>query len=70
MPLCVPTSFTLRCGYAIVTRVCSKPLFIRKQEKLDANGILPPAARPAAMATMFASAMPHSKKRSGNSLAK
>ena len=51
-----------RCGNAAVTRNCSNPLFITNTEKLETNGIFPDDARPAPMATMFASAMPHSKK--------
>ena len=69
MPLCVPTTFRLTFGNAAVTRNCSNPLFMAKTEKLDANGIFPADARPAPIATMLASAMPHSKNRSGNSLA-
>ena len=46
------------------------PCSWRKPEKLETNGILPAEAKPAPMATMLASAMPHEKKRSGNSLAK
>ncbi len=69
MPLCVPTTFKFTLGNAAVTRSCSNPLFITNTEKLEANGILPADAKPAPMAIMLASAMPHSKKRSGNSLA-
>ena len=70
MPLCVPTTFKLTFGKAAVTRSCSNPLFMAKQEKLEAKGILPLEARPEPMAIIFASAIPHSKKRSGNSFAK
>src|ERR1051325_3854777 len=68
IPLCVPTTFTFSLGYATVTRNCSKPLFITKQEKLATTGILPAYANPAAMAHILASAIPQEKKRSGNSL--
>ena len=70
MPLCVPTILTLTLGYATQTRSCSKPLVMMKAEKLEANGIFPAIANPAATATMLASAMPQEKNRSGNSLAK
>src|SRR5262245_50428575 len=70
MPLCVPTTFTFRFGYAAATRSCSKPLFITNAEKLAMNGILPAYAMPQPAATMFDSAMPNEKKRSGNSFAK
>ena len=69
MPLCVPTTFRFTRGNAAVTRSCSNPLFITNTEKLETNGIFPAEASPAPMATMLASAMPHSTKRSGNSLA-
>jgi len=39
---------------------------MRKAAKLEAKGIIPPAARPAAIEHMFASAMPTSKNRSLN----
>jgi hypothetical protein len=42
----------------------------RKTAKEEAKGILPARARPLAMLTMSASAMPQVKKRSGKSLAK
>ncbi len=70
IPLCVPTTFRLTFGYATATRSCSNPLLMAKQEKLAANGILPLDAKPAPIAIMLASAIPHSTKRSGNSLAK
>src|ERR1039458_10588941 len=51
-------------------RICSKPLFITNTLKLATNGIFPTMARPAPTPTMFASAMPQEKKRSGNSFSK
>src|ERR1017187_6721133 len=51
-------------------RICSNPLFITNTLKLATNGIFPDMANPAPTPTMFASAIPHEKKRSGNSLAK
>ena len=68
MPLCVPTTFRFTLGYAAVTRSCSNPLFRANTEKLAANGIFPADARPAPIAIMLASAMPHSKKRCGKFL--
>src|ERR1039457_3079132 len=48
-------------------RICSNPLFITNTLKLATNGIFPDMANPAPTPTMFASAIPHEEKRSGNS---
>ena len=69
IPLWVPTTLRFTFGKAAVTRNCSNPLFKTKQEKLDTKGILPLDARPEPIPTMLDSAIPHSKKRSGNSFA-
>ncbi len=51
-------------------RSWSYPLSQRKTAKEEAKGTFPESARPPAMPTMLASAMPTVKKRSGNSLPK
>ncbi len=51
MPLWVPTTFRLTCGYATQARNCSNPLLMTKAEKLETKGILPamkPYSRPSA----------------------
>src|SRR3989304_1240937 len=57
--------FTLECVCATSMRTWSSARWVKKTANDESQGTYPTVARPAATPTMFCSAMPISKKRSG-----
>ena len=66
----MPTSLTFLFEYATSTLICSILRMLRKQAGEATKGRLPIWAKPAAILTMFCSAIPTSTNCVGNSLAK
>ena len=65
IPQWVDTTLTLSLGYARASLICSQHLPLANTANVDANTVLPDAARPAAMPMRFCSAIPTSTNLSG-----